>query len=93
MEIINFLIDLNDREYPVVSNCFFMNYSKLWYFFGTNKGRLIGVPVITKQENQVVLSNPEGEINSAVAYLSFLHNFIIVSWENGMFAIYKTDHF
>jgi hypothetical protein len=67
-----------------------MNSSKLWYFFGTNKGRILGVPVLAGKEEQIILSNPEGEIESVVAYLSCLQNYIIVSWENGMFAMYKT---
>lgn len=85
------MCSLQDEE-PVVSNCLFIKNSKLWYFFGTNKGRVIGFPCIVKEKEEFIVSNPIDEILAPVAYLSFLDNILIVSWENGMFNIYTTDN-
>lgn len=91
--MVQYLIGLHQsEEEPVVSNCFFIKNSKLWYFFGTNKGRVIGFPAVAKEEEQIIVANPIGEINSTVAYMSFLQNLLIVSWQNGMFNIYTTDN-
>lgn len=31
-------------------------------------------------------------MESPVAYMSFIENILVVSWENGMFNIYSTDN-
>ena len=51
-----------EREEPVVSNAFFIKGSQLWYFFGTSLGRVIGIPAIVRQHEQVLITNPIGEV-------------------------------
>ena len=36
----------NSNEVPVVSNLYYIKGNKLWYFFGTNTGKVFGFPAI-----------------------------------------------
>lgn len=91
--VVDYLIGLGEQgEDPVVSNCFFIKNSKLWYFFGTSKGRVLGLPAIAKDNEQIIVCNSEDEVNSPVAYMSSIENLLLISWQNGMFNIYTTDN-
>ena len=70
--IVKEVMKLGKEEYPTVINCFFIKNSKLWYFVGTNKGRIMGFPVLLSPMKHVIVENQCNEFVSPIAYFNFV---------------------
>ena len=85
-------ISLFPDEVPTVYNCFFIKNYKMWYFIGTSRGRLIGLPVIGNPDQIVVIENEAAEQVCPLVYMNYFENVLIASWENGRLCVYTLDN-
>ncbi len=75
---------------------FFIKGTDLWYFVGTDDGKVFGFPTVQEVPGQYFMVRDETcciELRkNGVKYLSLVDNLLVCSWENGAFRVYTMDN-
>jgi hypothetical protein len=80
------------EEEPCFSTLHYISGSSLFYFVGTTKGKLWGIPMSIKSDEDMVIVEERSREGSSVSYIRIFGGNLFVSWDDGWLGVYAIQN-
>lgn len=81
-----------EGEEPSISTLHYIGGSSLFLFLGTVQGKIWGIPMSIKSNEDLILVCDTSKVGASVSYIRIFGGNLFVSWDDGWLSIYAIQN-